>query len=119
MRGRHAVCMVYIEIMNPIEAALLVAAFVLPVHLLIQWQAARMTDPRYLREAGVVIRRLEVLDAVSEDNAGLWRGKYIPASVVFMGMTYHFERIVEPWHRAMIGRCELYLEPGLLYLTEG
>jgi hypothetical protein len=55
-RDRHSPCQA-LGTMNPLEAAVLVALLVLPVHLLLQWQLRRLPDPKHLLERGVVIRR--------------------------------------------------------------
>lgn len=103
--------------MNPIEASLLVAVLVLPFHFLANWYFARLTDPRYLREQGVVIRREEVLES-RHGVIGTFKGREIYAEVTFMGMRYRFDRVVAPSYRSEVGRRELFLEPGLVYLTD-
>lgn len=103
--------------MNPIEASLLVAALAAPLLMLVQWQLVRQYDPRYLRERGVTIRREEVLESHGEP-VGRFAGREIWASVTFMGMLYRFDRIERPAYRTEVRARELFLEPGLVYLTE-
>lgn len=101
--------------MSPLEAALLVIALVLPFHLLVQWQLGRLLDPRHLRRRGVVIRRVEAVQRAGE-IIGRYRGEDIHASLHFMGLTYRFDRIAPP--RYGVGRRELLLPPGLVYVTD-
>jgi hypothetical protein len=103
--------------MDPVEAALAVAALMLPLHLLIQRQLLRHCDPRYIRSCGVVIRSEQVLERRS-GVIGYFAGREIYASVVFMGMEYRFDRVTGPAYRRSVHERELYLEPGLLYLTD-
>lgn len=101
--------------MSPIEAALFVALFVLPFHFAVQYHLARLEDPAYIRREGVVIVRESALSG-HEGCLGEYQGHKIWASVTFMGMTYRFSRIAKPSYR--VRRRELYLEPGLVYLTD-
>lgn len=101
--------------MSPLEAALLVVILVLPFHLLIQWQLGLQSDPRYLRKHGVVICREEILERTGE-TVGHYRGRDIPAVVVFMGMHYRFAGVVQPAYQ--VKSRELVLAPGLLYITD-
>lgn len=101
--------------MSPIEAALLVAVLALPFHLAVQWQLRRMSDPRYLRQQGVVICREEILQRGGE-VIGRYRDEDIHASVFFLGMEYRFARIATP--SCHIGARELLVPPGLVYVTD-
>ena len=101
--------------MSPLEAALTVALLILPFHFLIQWQLGLESSPRYLRKHGVVIRREEILEHVGE-TVGQYRGREIPAAVVFMGMHYRFAGVVHPAYQ--VKSRELVLAPGLLYVTD-
>lgn len=103
--------------MSPLEAALVVAAFVLPLHRLICWQASRVADPAYIRRMGVVIRREEAIRK-SARVIGRYQGCDIAATVIFMDMIYRFDRVVPPFYRSRVTRCELFLEPGLVYVTD-
>ncbi len=88
--------------------------------LLILWmlrqEARHHSDPAYLRRVGIVIVNPSALDGVAE-AIGHYRGAPIPASVVFRGLRYEFARVAPPGYKEVIGRRELYLEPGLLYVT--
>lgn len=102
---------------NPLEAALLVAVLALPFYVFTRWHLQRLTDPAYLRRQGVIIRRADVLQEKSA-VIGHYDGREIYASVTFMGMVYRFDRIVTPSYRASVCERELFLEPGLLYVTD-
>ena len=102
--------------MNPLEAVLLIFLVGLPFHLLVQRHLARLLDPKYLREHGVVIRREEILERRS-GAIGAFSGRTIYESVTFMGMVYCFDRIAEPWYRTRVQPCEIFLEPGLIHVT--
>lgn len=103
--------------MTPLEAVLLSAVIGLPFHLLVTWQMSRLEDPAYLRQEGVVILRE---DALQEHTAevGRYRDRPIWASVTFLGMCYRFDRVVPRSYRWSISERELFLEPGLVYITE-
>jgi len=101
---------------DPLEAALLVLLVGLPFHLLVHWQLARMRDAHRC-ETGVVIRRDEALEDHS-GPIGALGGRAIYGSVTFMGRVYRFDRIAEPWYRARVRPREIFLEPGLVYVTD-
>jgi hypothetical protein len=44
-------------------------------------------------------------------------GRSIWGSVTFMGMEYRFDHVVPASHRERLAPGELYLEPGLVYIT--
>lgn len=102
--------------MSPIEAALLVAALAAPFHLAVLWQLSRLSDPRYIRAVGVVIQREDILEC--GDVIGHYAGREIYQCVRFMGMEYRFDRVAKPSYRDYICSKELFLEPGLVYVTD-
>ena len=95
----------------------LVLGLTLPFHLLVMHQFARWESPEYYRRYGVIIRRPEALEAFGE-VIGHYRGAPIHDSVTFKGLKYRFAGIVSPRYTARIDENELYIEPGLLYLTQ-
>jgi hypothetical protein len=103
--------------MTPLEAVLLIVAVGLPWHLVVLWQMNKLADPAYLRAEGVVILREEVLEETAHE-VGRYKGHAIWETVTFMGMTYRFDRIVPRAYRWSIGERELYLDPGLIYITK-
>jgi hypothetical protein len=102
---------------NALEAALLVAVLTLVFHLLLQRELGRLSDPRHVCKRGVVIEREELLEGRSE-VIGEYRGREIYAWVVFMGMRYRFDRVAQRAYRDWVAEGELFLEPGLIYVTD-
>jgi hypothetical protein len=102
---------------NPLEAVVLVAVLALPLHALVLWQIGRLQDPAYLRQHGVVIVHEQALEAHSP-AIGEYQGRRIWGTVTFKGMVYRFSRVTSPRNRERIGPHELYLEPGLVYVTD-
>ncbi len=102
--------------MNPLEAALLIAALALPLHGLVLWQLGRLEDPAYLRRHGIVVVRESALDGHT-GSLGEYAGHAIWSTVTFMGMRYRFDRIARPQDKEKTGPGELYLDPGLVYIA--
>jgi hypothetical protein len=102
---------------TPLESALLILALFLPFHLLVLRQLRLLTDPAYIRRKGVVIVAEKVLEAHSAP-IGCYMGHPIWATVTFMGMQYRFDHVVPRRKRNRIEARELYLDPGLVYLTD-
>lgn len=103
--------------MTPLESALLFLVLALPAFWLVHRQFAKLGDPRYLRQQGVVI----VLDKAIEAHAGEigeYMGRPIWETVTFKGMRYRFDHIVEQGRRERLQPGELYLDPGLVYAVE-
>lgn len=103
--------------MSPIEAALLVVIVALPFHIAVLVALSRLDDPTYIRRKGVVIVKESALTAHS-GSVGLYQGHEIWETVTFKGMTYRFSRVARPGYRQRIHERELYLDPGLVYLTD-
>jgi hypothetical protein len=101
-----------------ILAILLVVILLAPLHFLVLHEFDRLDSAEYLRKFGVIILRIEALDSCAE-VIGTYEGQPIYRAVTFKGMVYDFERIAKPGHKRRIGHDELYLEPGLLYITHG
>jgi hypothetical protein len=102
---------------TPLESALLFLVLALPAFWLVHRQVAKLGDPRYLREQGVVI----VLEKAIEAHAGEigeYMGQPIWETVTFKGMRYRFDHIVEPRRRERLEPGELFIEPGLVYVVE-
>ena len=98
------------------EAALVVISLASPIYLIVRWELERLEQPAYLREHGVVIVSEKVLQHRSAP-IGEYRGQPIWASVRFKGMNYRFARIIDRSKRELVGPRELFLEPGLVYIT--
>ena len=99
------------------EAVLVVLALALPLLWIVRREMARLDDPAYLREHGVVIVSESALQAHSA-SIGEYRGHPIWASVRFKDMEYRFDRVVERRAREHVGPGELFLDPGLVYVTD-
>ena len=99
-----------------LEAAIVVLFLALPLFLIVRWELERREHPSYLREHGVVIVSENALQGHSAP-IGEYRGHPIWASVRFKDMEYRFARIIDRRKRERIGPQELFLEPGLVYVT--
>lgn len=65
----------------------------------------------------MVIVSEKALQAHSE-AIGEYLGRPIWRSVRFMGMDYRFDRVIHPGMRESLGPRQLFLDPGLLYITD-
>mgnify|MGYP006202315905 CR=1 FL=1 len=68
-------------------------------------------------DIGAVIETEGLVQACG-DIVGYLDGRPIHAAVDFMGMRYRFENVVPPSYRHRVGPRELYVPPGLLYVTD-
>ena len=100
-----------------LEALLVFLCLALPVRWIVLRELERLDDAAYLREHGVIIVSERALQAHSAP-VGEYRGRPIWGSVRFKGMHYRFDRVIEPRRRERIGPRELFLDPGLVYLTD-
>ena len=96
--------------MDLVEGSLLAFLFV-------QWERIRVPLPDYVRHIGAVIEQ-EGLVRASDKIVGSLDGRPIYATVEFMGMRYRFEAVVAPSYRHRVGPRQLYVPPGLLYVTD-
>ena len=103
--------------MNPLEAAVLIAVISLPAWWLVQRELDKLDDPAYLRDHGVVIVAETALQAHSAP-IGTYLGHPIWGSLTFKGMRYRFDRVISRKKKEQIGKGELYLDPGLVYVTD-
>lgn len=102
--------------MTPLEAVLVPLALALPVLWLMQLELDRLTNPDYLRRHGIVIVAESALERRS-DPVGRYMGSIVWGTVVFRGMVYRFDHVIRRERREEIGPGQLYLEPGLVYVT--
>jgi len=100
-----------------LEALVAFLCLALPVRWIVLRELERLDDAAYLREHGVVIVSERALQEHSAP-IGEYRGHPIWGSVRFKGMTYRFQRIAQPRERERLRARELFLDPGLLYLTD-
>jgi len=99
-----------------LSCILIMLAIALPLHWAVQYELERWESPEYFRRHGVIVKRPEALDAAAE-VIGTYCGAAVHRSVTFKGMTYEFAGVVPQKYQRRIGENELYIEPGLLYLT--
>jgi hypothetical protein len=88
-----------------------------PFLWLVWRHVGQLEDPAYLRTQRVVV----VSDRVIERRSapiGHSLGSPIAGSLTFMGMRYRFDSVIAACERENIAAGELYLEPGLVYVTE-
>ena len=102
--------------MTPLEALLVPIALALPMIWLMRFELDRLRDPDYLRRHGVIIVAESVLESHS-DPIGRYMGRKIWGTVTFMGIVYRFDHIAQPRQREATRPGELFLEPGLVYVT--
>jgi hypothetical protein len=102
---------------SPLDAALAVAALAAPFYALVCWQLERFSDPAHLRAHGVAVVHPGMVERRGR-IIGRYRSSEIHAELVFRGMVYRFDRIEPPGYRNLVGARELYLEPGLVYVTD-
>jgi len=102
---------------NALEAGVLVALLALGIRWLVQRELDKLEDPRYLHDHGVVIVVPSALEAHS-DPIGRYMGNEIWGSVTFMGMLYRFDHVARARERERLSARELYLPPGLVYVTD-
>ena len=102
--------------MSALEAATLVLLLALPWLWLVQRELAKLSDPAYLRKHGVVIVTERALESHGAP-IGEYLGHPIWDSVQFMGMDYRFDHVQDRRARERLAPGELFIEPGLVYLT--
>jgi hypothetical protein len=102
--------------MSALEASIVVVLAVLPWYWLVQRELAKLEDRDYLRAHGVVIVSPTALQGHSA-AIGHYLGRPIWGSVTFMGMEYRFDHVAPRSARERLGPRELFLDPGLVYVT--
>ena len=102
--------------MSALEAFVVIALIAWPWIWLVRRELGKLRDPRYLRRHGVVIVSENALQWHSAP-IGEYMGRPIWGAVRFMGMEYRFDRVVDRRRRERIGPRELFLDPGLVYVT--
>ncbi|HVL37301.1 MAG TPA: hypothetical protein VM489_16650 [Burkholderiales bacterium] len=103
--------------MELVDAALF-AAILGILYRLVQFDRTRLSNPRYVRNMGAVVGREQVRPEPEAEVIGTFDGREIYASVQYMGMKYRFDRVVPPSYQYRVAPRELYVAPGLLYLTD-
>jgi hypothetical protein len=103
--------------MTPMDAAALFLILFLPFNWLVMRHFDRLADSAYLRRHGIVVQSESALEARA-GAIGHYMGQPIWATVTFMGLVYRFDHVTDRRTRERIGPGELYLEPGLVYITD-
>jgi hypothetical protein len=103
--------------MEAFELAAIVLGIALPLHLAVRWQLDRLADARYVRRSGAALASEDEVEARSE-VIGHYAGRAIYAWVQFMGMRYRFHGVTRASYRDHVGERELFMEPGVLYVTD-
>jgi hypothetical protein len=103
--------------MSPLEALVVFLLAALPCWWLVRRELAKLGDPAYLRTHGVVIVSERALEAHSAP-IGEYLGRPIWGSIRFRGMEYRFDHVVDRRSRERLAPGELFLEPGLVYITD-
>jgi hypothetical protein len=101
--------------MTPIDAAILVLALALGF-LRIIYRELDKAETEDLHRCGIVIVRERVLEGHSQP-IGEYLGHQIWRTVTFRGLVYRFDRIQGQSRREQLAPGELYLDPGLVYVT--
>lgn len=86
---------------SALDAAVLTLILALPLLWLVQREMANLSDPGYLRAHGVVIVSERALQAHSEPIG-----------------EYRFDRVADRRVRERLSPRELFLDPGLVYITD-
>ena len=102
--------------MSALDAAVVVLLLALPWLWLVGRELAKLSDPVYLRAHGVVIVSESALQSHGA-AIGEYLGHPIWDNVRFMGMDYRFDHVQDRRRRERLAPGELYLEPGLVYIT--
>jgi hypothetical protein len=102
---------------TPIDAAVLIVLLSLPLHWLVLRHFDRLDDPAYMRRQGIVVERESALEARAA-AMGEYLGQPIAEAVVFKGMRYRFDHVLDRRSRERIAPGQLFLEPGLVYVLE-
>jgi hypothetical protein len=101
-----------------LSCVLIMLAIALPLHWAVLHELDRYESPEYFRRYGVIVKHEKALDDAT-GVIGTYCGAAIHRSVTFKGMVYEFAGVVPPRYQKRIDENELYIEPGLLYVTRG
>lgn len=102
--------------MDALYCIAITLALVLPLRWAVMREVERWESPEHFRRSGVIIKRMDALD-IQGEAIGRYLDTPIPGSLGFKGMVYEFAGVVPANYQRRIDANELYLEPGLLYVT--
>jgi hypothetical protein len=99
-----------------LETVLLAATLVPAIYLLVEMERGRVSDPEHVRRFGAAVAR----DALEQEPGviGSYDGAEIHGYVRYLGMRYRYEGVVPTHYRSSVQAGELFVEPGLLYVTD-
>jgi hypothetical protein len=87
-----------------------------PLHMLMAHEFHRWQRELSARRHGVIVHRFDALDDASE-VIGVYGGVQIHRTVTFQGVQYEFHGVASSGEQGKLRRDELYLDPGLLYVS--
>ena len=99
-----------------LKLAFYMLCILVPLHLLMSREYVRWQRAQAPQLHGVVVRRFDALDGASE-VIGSYCGAEIHRTVTFHGTQYEFFGVVPAGGQGTVRQGELYLPPGLLYVS--
>jgi hypothetical protein len=99
-----------------LKLAFYILCVLVPLHMLMAHEFHRWQRELAARRHGVIVHRFDALDEASE-VIGSYGGVEIHRTVTFQGVQYEFFGVAPSGRSARLRRDELYLDPGLLYVS--
>jgi hypothetical protein len=99
-----------------LKLAFYMMCVLVPLHMLMAHEFHRWQRELATRRHGVIVHRFDALDDASE-VIGIYSGVEIHRTVTFQGVQYEFFGVAPSREEGMLRRDELYLDPGLLYIS--
>jgi hypothetical protein len=88
------------------------------LYSLVQRDRTSAQDPLHIRRFGAAVAYDGVRVAEDAEVIGVFDGRPIHSRVVYLGMTYRFDRVMPPEYRHLVRPRELFVAPGLVYITD-
>lgn len=117
MHARNEVHFPRIPDMDFILLVFLSAILIAPLHLAIEWEITRVVAAEDDRVRRIVRAPIENCDALGP-VIGTWNGTTIYGTVTYMGMLYEYDRLAPPRYDRVLQQNELFLDPGLVYVSQ-
>jgi len=99
-----------------LKLAFYILCVLVPLHMLMAHEYYRWQRELSARRHGVIVHRFDALDEASE-VIGLYSGVGIHRTVTFQGVQYEYFGVAPAGWQGKLRRDELYLDPGLLYVS--
>jgi hypothetical protein len=99
-----------------LKLAFYILCVLVPLHMLMAHEYCRWQRELSARRHGVIVDRFDALDDASE-VIGIYRGVEIHDTVTFQGVRYEFFGVAPSGKQDRLRGDELYLDPGLLYVS--